>query len=98
MRVEAALGPPPVEPRNLAAGVGRQEAHLNGAWAAYERGVVDDWVAFLREDWCSAVRHDRFQGLHDALAKMIRAGEVGRADEERLVAAFKAKVLGEGGS
>ena len=36
------LGKAPVEPRNLAAVVGRQEAHLNGAWAAYERGVVDD--------------------------------------------------------
>jgi len=72
------LGKAPVEPRNLAAVVGRQEAHLNGAWAAYERGVVDDWVAFLREDWCSAVRHDRFQGLHDALSKMIREDEFGR--------------------
>ena len=37
-------------------------------------GVVDDWVAFLREDWCSAVRHD-FRA-HDALAKMIREGRM----------------------
>jgi hypothetical protein len=79
------LGKAPVEPRNLAAVVGRQEAHLNGAWAAYERGVVDDWVAFLREDWCSAVRHDRFQGLHDALAKMIREDEFGRDLIQQLV-------------
>ena len=41
-------------------------------------GVVDDWVAFLQEDWCLNLRHDRFQGLHDALAKMIREDEFGR--------------------
>ena len=51
----------------------------------------------------------RFAGLHfgrDLLAAALgtpgrahwKACEVGRADEERLVAAFKAKVLGEGGS
>ena len=51
----------------------------------------------------------RFAGLHfgrDLLAAALgtpgrahwKACEVGRSDEERLVAAFKAKVLGEGGS
>lgn len=72
------LGKAPVEPRNLSAVVGKQEAHLNGAWAAYERGVVDDWIAFFRADWCAAIKHDRFPQLQDALAKLIREDDFGR--------------------
>ena len=51
---------------------------------------------FLREDWCSAVRHDRFQGLHDALAKMIREDEFGRDLIAQLVAGGRGPRRGGG--
>ncbi|KAJ8603908.1 hypothetical protein CTAYLR_009707 [Chrysophaeum taylorii] len=74
------LGRDPVEPRNLAALVGLQEAWLNSAWASYDRGIVDDWIEFFRQDWCSSLRFDRFADLQtqirDILVHDAAAGEI----------------------
>ena len=103
------LGKEPVEPRNLATLVGLQEAYLNSAWLSYERGVVDDWIAFFRGDWCSALTHDRFDGLKTMLAEMVRADEGAREVVAALLAErdagkdhetlrqLRAKAIGVGG-
>ena len=90
--------------------VGKQEAYLNSAWLSYERGVVDDWIAFFRGDWCSALRHDRFAGLQKALAGMIRADEGSRevvaslsaeleaGKDHETIRQLRAKAVGVGGA
>ncbi|KAH8057270.1 hypothetical protein JL722_6922 [Aureococcus anophagefferens] len=104
------LGREPVEPRNLAALVGNQEAYLNSAWLSYERGIVDDWIAFFRSDWCSALKHDRFADLQRTLADMIDRDEGARDVVSMLLAGLdagkddetlrqlRAKAVGVGGS
>ncbi|KAK7247912.1 cilia and flagella associated protein [Aureococcus anophagefferens] len=77
---------------------------------AADRGIVDDWIAFFRSDWCSALKHDRFADLQRTLADMIDRDEGARDVVSMLLAGLdagkddetlrqlRAKAVGVGGS
>ena len=69
------LGKEKVEFRNLGMVVGLQEAYLNSCVASYDKGAVEDWVSFFREDWCSSIYHDRFGMLKDGLRSLLKDDE-----------------------
>ncbi|KAJ1459041.1 hypothetical protein M885DRAFT_460321 [Pelagophyceae sp. CCMP2097] len=80
------LGKEAVEPRNLSRLVGSHEAYLNSAWQSYQRGVVDDWIAFFRGDWCSALTLDRGAQLQETLLALLQGNDGARAIVEQLLA------------
>jgi NADH dehydrogenase FAD-containing subunit len=65
------LGKEEIEVSNYNKIVGLQEAYLNSAVANYERGNVEDWVDFFREDWSTAIMHDRFPLLHASIRHLL---------------------------
>jgi adenylate kinase len=69
------LGKEKVEFKNLACVLGMQEGYLNSCVSAYDKGVVDCWIRFFREDWASAIFHDRFDILKNSLKQMLRTDE-----------------------
>ena len=69
------LGKEEIEVGNYSKIVGLQEAYLNSAVANYEGGNVEDWIDFFREDWSTAVMHDRFNLLHASLRQMLITDE-----------------------
>lgn len=54
------LGVEVMEVANLQCLVGMHESYLNSALASFSSSYVDDWVAFFRQKWASALYHDRF--------------------------------------
>jgi hypothetical protein len=104
------LGAEPVEPRNLSMLVGMQEAYLNSACGAYDRGIIKDWVRFFREDWCSSLTHDRFdalvagmrgllardEGANEVIDLLLRALDDGKDDAT--VRQLRSKAVGVGGA
>ena len=63
----AYVGKSEVESKNLGKIVGWHESYLNGAVYSYEQGQVDDWIEYFRGGWASALYHDTFSELSDAL-------------------------------
>jgi len=67
------------EPRNLAKVVGLHAAMLQGCAARYRDGLVGDWVSYLRQAWCQALYHDRFEALvHDQLRARLRTDDAAK--------------------
>jgi hypothetical protein len=103
------IGQELIEERNIARVVGWQEAYLNGAVRAYEQGQVDDWVEYFRENWVSAILHDRFsdftQGLRRTLQTdkgtfMVVEGVMEGAfstSEDSILAEARRKIIGDDG-
>mmetsp|Transcript_12238 Transcript_12238/g.25072 ORF Transcript_12238/g.25072 Transcript_12238/m.25072 type:complete len:1447 (+) Transcript_12238:1-4341(+) len=69
------LGKEDIEVSNYSKIIGIQEAYLNSAVANYERGNIDDWIDFFREDWSTAVMHDRFPLLHASFRSLLMNDE-----------------------
>jgi len=104
------LGSEPVEVSNLCCLVGMQEAYLNSAVAFFNKGMVKDWISFFREDWASALYHDRFhdfclslrmgmqddEGVRDVLEVVRKTLESGAADQE--ICQVRREAVGIGGS
>ena len=64
-----------IEAKNISTLVGLQEAYLNSCMSVYDKGLVTDWIEFFREDWASALYHDRFEELHASLRVMLKTDE-----------------------
>ena len=78
--------------------------------ASYDRGVIRDWISFFREDWCSSLRHDRFdalvagmrammardEGAHEVIDLLLRALDDGKDDAT--VRQLRSKAVGVGGA
>jgi len=104
------IGSEAVEVSNLCCLVGMQEAYLNSAVAFFNKGMVKDWIAFFREDWASALYHDRFhdfclslrmgmqddEGVRDVLEVVRKTLESGAADQE--ICQVRREAVGIGGS
>lgn len=43
--------------------VGLHETYLNQCLAAFNNGIVKNWVEFFSQEWADALYHDRFQDL-----------------------------------
>ena len=54
------LGPEPVEEHNWSCLIGLPESALNNLAPRFDEGIVPDLPKFLRENWASALYHDRF--------------------------------------
>jgi len=103
------LGPEPVEVSNLCCLVGMQEAYLNSAVAFFNKGSIQDWITFFREDWAHALYHDRFhdfclslrmgmqddEGVRAVLEKVRKTLESGAADQE--ICQVRREAVGIGG-
>ena len=104
------LGREAAEPRNLRRLVGLQEAYANGCEAAFNHDLVEDWVAFFREDWALALYHDRFQGsfvramrnklgddegAKEIVALLSKALQAGKDDAA--IATLRSNAIGVGG-
>lgn len=61
----------PVEVRNLSRLVGIHESFTNSMVYKYDRGKIEDFVSFFRQDWCAALYHPRFPLFYRNLQKMI---------------------------
>lgn len=72
------FGDDPIEIGNLHCVVGMHESYLNSAMASFANGYVQDWVAFFRQKWASALYHDRF---HEFCVKL--GGFLGKDDGVR---------------
>jgi hypothetical protein len=70
-----------VESSNLACLPGLHSAFLNGLTRRAEARALPDLIAFLRQDWATAIYHDRFRGLVSAL----RSSVTGTADAQALL-------------
>lgn len=66
------VGEDPVEPYNLRHIPGKHEALLNSACYAYSHGLVQDWIAFFRSNWCHALFHDQFIDLLASLRRVLQ--------------------------
>lgn len=65
------LGEDQVENRNFALLPGIHESFLNAAAHTHTRGLITDWVEFLRQDWAAAIYQDRFPVLVHALRRSL---------------------------
>jgi hypothetical protein len=104
------LGLEKVEVQNLSKLIGLQEAYLNSATSTYEKGLVECWIDFFREDWASALYHDRFsnlqtslrtllktdEGAYEIIDMLVRGAEEGKEDDT--LVAMRRSAVGPGGS
>mmetsp|Transcript_8082 Transcript_8082/g.13920 ORF Transcript_8082/g.13920 Transcript_8082/m.13920 type:complete len:137 (-) Transcript_8082:25-435(-) len=69
--------------------VGLQESYVNSAESSYDKKLVGDWITFLRQDWASALYHDRFpQFVQTLRAQLLQ--EMGTQDlVDAVVGAFE---------
>lgn len=67
----AYFGKNSVEARNLSKLVGMHESYLNEAVHSFEEGMVYDWIDFFREEWSSAVYHDKFAEFIEVVRTML---------------------------
>lgn len=103
------LGPEEIEVSNLCCLVGMQEAYLNSAVAFFNKGSIQDWITFFREDWADALYHDRFhdfclslrmgmqddEGVRGVLEQVRKTLESGAADQE--ICQVRREAVGIGG-
>ena len=61
-----------VETKNLGLVVGLHEAYLNSAVHSFKKGLVTDWVDFLRQPWAAAIYQEKFPMLVQALKRSLR--------------------------
>ena len=67
----AYLGKSAVEVRNLSKLVGWHESYLNEAIHCFEEGDVSDWIQFFREEWATAIYHDKFGEFVEATRDVL---------------------------
>ena len=69
------IGQERVEPRNLSQLIGWHEAYLNSASFTYTSGLISDWISFFRENWATALYHDKFPELASELRKLMESDQ-----------------------
>jgi hypothetical protein len=90
------LGKESVEEHNWACLIGLPESALNNLAPRYDEGIVRDLPAFLRENWSTALYHDRFGEFLSALRAELETDEAftGAMDKLRSKAEYAAGKLG----
>jgi len=78
------LGPEPVEEGNWACLIGMPESALNNLAPRFDEGIVPDLPKFLRENWSTALYHDRFGEFLNALRAELETDDAFTAAMEKL--------------
>ena len=73
----AYLGKSAVGVRNLSKLVGWHESYLNEAIHSFEEGDVSDWIDFFREEWATAIYHDKFGKFVEATRDVLATSDKG---------------------
>ena len=83
------LGKGDVEAKNLSRLPGYHESYLNGAVVSYEKGLVDDWVEYLRGDWATVLYHDTFPEFAETLRSSLQTDKYAYSIVELLLETAK---------
>lgn len=67
------LGSEEVEYENISRLVGLHEATLNAASFGYDEGDITDWVEYFRENWMTAIFHDKYPEFAAAVKESLDA-------------------------
>lgn len=67
------LGSEEVEYENLSRLVGLHEASLNSASFGYDEGEIVDWIEYFRENWTTALFHDKYSEFAAAVKESLDA-------------------------
>ena len=67
------IGSEEVEYDNLSRLVGLHEATLNAASFGYDEGEITDWIEYFRENWMTAILHDKYAEFAAAVKESLDA-------------------------
>jgi hypothetical protein len=105
----AYIGTLPIEEKNLSRIAGHHEAYLNSAMYSYENGLVDHWTDFFRQNWATAIFHDRFADLVRDLRDAVQTDKgmlmildkvfeiADSTEDDQVVADVRRKIVGDRG-
>jgi hypothetical protein len=65
------IGSEEVEYENLSRLVGLHEATLNAAAFGYDEGEITDWIEYFRENWMTAIFHDKYPEFAAAVKESL---------------------------
>jgi len=78
------LGKQPIEEQNWMCLIGLPESALNNLAPRFDEGIVPDLPQFLRENWATALYHDRFGEFLAALRGEIEMDDTFRSAMDKL--------------